>query len=941
MQLPRQAATMAAGDVSGQREKEMGGQRIQQLGRYRLMERLGMGGMGTVYKAIDVPLNRVVALKILSTQLATDQKYVERFLREARSAAALNHPNIVGALDVGQEGKFFYFTMEFIDGTTIQQRLKAQGKFSGAEALNIVLQVAQALQHASSKNIIHRDIKPDNIMITSGGEVKLTDLGLAKAVDNQDATITQAGRMLGTPHYASPEQIRGELTIDGRTDIYSLGMTLYHMVVGSPAFDGATAAVITVKHLNEAFPDPKAACPELSDELSHVLRKMTQKVVADRYSSAQELIEDLESVRRGEWPFHAGPPPAHLARKGAISKRRAAPRSQRGRDPMPLIGLAAVFLLVFGFAYYFFVLRENPSEESGSAALPMVDPAQAQAASERLARSFRATEEYAQSNPQDYGEVIDRLEGIQRRGRGTIYEVKARDMMNSWRMQWDAAARAELLKRQQDGEAFLQRGQFADAARLWSEFPEGLLTENVRTAVQQQKSRVRELEAQAATASKPEDDPGSAGSIALKGSKEEPSGQSSGTARILETEDLQALLKAYRGILEALSPLLEQRDFAQAGQMAESLAAQPAHELLRPFLERLRGDLPPLESFIERALSTLGDKVGQEITLSGIPSKLIEVRKDTLLVEYGGQNQEMPTKKFKAQDFIKILGLSESSATPEDALAIGLIYFCDRRYADAGSWFVRVNGSSPTAVYQEMVALSAENEAQQKMGEVRAVHEKKDYKALEKMIKEVASAHGQTRVFKEQEAFLDRCRMEMDEARTQREQEARGLLGDVDQMADNLQSSLEREYQGKKRDVQEAFEKAMTDPFHFRIHVVFDKPAGGGGSSEMAVKRFVVERVNQPMDKKEKLEEVEDLLDNHKGLLMPDSWRTLIDARKQIEKEIPQIQRKYEGIAAKVKKEYEQKQQGLESRKRRLIQRIKEGDSMTADQARAALRGDK
>ena len=306
-------------------------QKQKKLGRYNLLDKLGAGGMGSVYKAQDTQLERVVALKILSSKLAKDQNVVDRFMREGRMAGALSHPNIVRALEVGQEGKYYYLAMEYVDGVTLKQALKS-GPFSEREAIDIATDVAIALQHAASKNIMHRDIKPENIMLTGDDEVKILDMGLARTTDD-DATLTQAGRMIGTPSYSSPEQIRGETTIDGRTDIYSLGHTLFHLLTGRRAFDGSTAGVIINMHLTDPMPDPRADAPELSAEICAVLKMMTQRNPEDRYQTPDDLLEDLAHLRNDQ-------PLVHAAKKRVVRTPRAS-RSKSGSGIFAAVGAAA------------------------------------------------------------------------------------------------------------------------------------------------------------------------------------------------------------------------------------------------------------------------------------------------------------------------------------------------------------------------------------------------------------------------------------------------------------------------------------------------------------------------------------------------------------------------------------------------------------------------
>src|SRR6266567_7426089 len=213
--------------------------KVTQVGDFHLTKKLGEGGMGTVFKAHQMSMDRDVALKILPRHLAKDTSYVERFYREARASAKLDHPNIVRGIAVGEDRGYHYFAMEYIDGESSDKVLESQGKLQVGDAVKIALDVARALDHAHSKGLVHRDIKPDNIMITRQGFVKLADLGLAKAADENQG-LTQTGSGFGTPYYMPPEQARNAKYVDNRSDIYALGATLYHLLTGKVPFTGDT-----------------------------------------------------------------------------------------------------------------------------------------------------------------------------------------------------------------------------------------------------------------------------------------------------------------------------------------------------------------------------------------------------------------------------------------------------------------------------------------------------------------------------------------------------------------------------------------------------------------------------------------------------------------------------------------------------------------------------
>ena len=283
------------------------------IGDFELLGKLGQGGMGAVYKARQASLDRLVALKILDPKLVnSDPVFVERFLNEARATAKLNHPNIVAGYAVGSAEGYHYFAMEFIQGENLKTRIIREGVLAEAEVLRIGAAISAALGHAHAAKIVHRDVKPDNILIDADGTPKLADLGLAKGARREDASLTQSGSTVGTPHYIAPEQARGERDIDGRADQYGLGCTLYHAASGRTPFDAPTAPVLMVKHINEKMPHPRSFRPDLSDGCCAVIGRMVARDAADRYALMEEAAEDLQRVLNGEEPLHAALPASKL-----------------------------------------------------------------------------------------------------------------------------------------------------------------------------------------------------------------------------------------------------------------------------------------------------------------------------------------------------------------------------------------------------------------------------------------------------------------------------------------------------------------------------------------------------------------------------------------------------------------------------------------------------
>src|SRR3954463_10788930 len=286
-------------------------QKSSQIPGYHLQSLLGKGAMARVYKAKQLSLDRTVAVKVLPKRMSENPEFVERFYKEGRAAARLSHNNIVQAIDVGSTPEdFHYFVMEYVEGKTLYDLMQpppvGEGKsFSENEALDITIQMGEALAHAHRRGLIHRDVKPKNILLAPAGVAKLTDLGLAREKDDKHAAESEAGKAYGTPYYISPEQIRGEVDIDFRADIYSLGATMYHLVTGTPPFDGDTPSAVMHKHLKQPLVPPDHLNTSLSAGVGEIIEVAMAKNRDERYHGTEEMLEDLKLVRAGEAPVHA------------------------------------------------------------------------------------------------------------------------------------------------------------------------------------------------------------------------------------------------------------------------------------------------------------------------------------------------------------------------------------------------------------------------------------------------------------------------------------------------------------------------------------------------------------------------------------------------------------------------------------------------------------
>jgi eukaryotic-like serine/threonine-protein kinase len=315
---------------SGAEETPKGRNRLPvggHIANCRILRKLGQGAMGIVYLAEQIGLERQVALKILDPRYANDTVYIDRFEREARASAALGHFNVVQVYDFGTEDGTYYIISEFVEGRTVQDELHEIGSFPCDQATDLVLQAARGLAAAEKAGVVHRDIKPENLMIHVDGVVKITDFGLAKVVKD-DASVTQAGVIVGTPFYMSPEQARGE-TLDVRSDLYSLGITYFHMVTGQIPFDGDNVISVLMQHISGDRPNPSDVNPAVPRLIDKVILKMIEPDPADRFRSFADLVPVLEEVherlRSGETGEEVAPA------LGGVDEERA--RRYKRLDP--------------------------------------------------------------------------------------------------------------------------------------------------------------------------------------------------------------------------------------------------------------------------------------------------------------------------------------------------------------------------------------------------------------------------------------------------------------------------------------------------------------------------------------------------------------------------------------------------------------------------------
>ncbi|MFO7900881.1 MAG: DUF2341 domain-containing protein [Planctomycetota bacterium] len=569
------------------------------LAGYRLVAKIGEGGMGAVYKAIQLSMDRPVALKVLPQRLARNAQYVERFVREARAAARLNHPNIVQVYDAGEASGHYFIAMEFVDGRSVAEMMAAEGRVPGRAALEIARDVARALQSAHDAGIIHRDVKPDNILVAANGTPKLSDLGIAREQRKTERRLTQAGVPMGTPDYISPEQVRGEQDVDGRADIYSLGATLYHMLVGMPPYGGTSAVEVMSRHLTDPAPDPRAKHPPVSAQAARIVRRAMAKAPARRYSTAAELVADIDRVIADK--SKAG---TRLSPRAVTAPSPAPPwaeRRVRAWKRWAIVGGSAAALLLAVVLLALFAGSGSEPESDPASGEPVAktsakknDDAE-EAADRKLLGRIRA---YAKAHPQDYQAVMRRYNRALKLMATPVVKYEVQEDMETVRRARDEAAEKALARARQTAAEQAKAGDYDAALAAYDAIPRqfaSLLSSACRAERTRLETRADEavtalLKKAKALAGKPQYDAALAllteppvryrpAADRLKGLREQLAGQKRDHDEELEAK---ALALAKKGVLRLLDELESAAASGEPGAVERRIAQAEKNEALKP-----------------------------------------------------------------------------------------------------------------------------------------------------------------------------------------------------------------------------------------------------------------------------------------------------------------------------------------------------------------------
>jgi len=621
-----------ADDADGPRAEEP----LPRLGDFEIIERIGQGAVGAVFKARQRSMDRLVAVKVLKPRLAEDPAYVERFTREAHAAARLSHPNIVLAIDAGEDHGYYYFVMEYVEGHTVGLLRKA-AVFEERRALEIVRQVAEALDYAwTAERIVHRDIKPGNIIITPNGTAKLADLGLAQDVLAADAETDEEGAILGTPLYVSPEQIRREADLDIRSDLYALGATLFHMVTGRPPYRGPDARTIVRKHLHEPVPDPREFRPELSDGVAQIILKLLAKDRSERYPDARTLIADIDAVlTTGRLPGR--PVPA----------LRRAPR-RRSRSPVSSIITLCIVVVAVAVAalalWHLLARRTSPRSTHagpGATSAIVVEPPSAARAAYEAATAFQA------AHPADYVRAIALFQAVEAAHAATTYARLAAQQRERLETLLDQKAEDSLKALTRQAEGLVAAGRYTQALAAFGRFPAGLATQEWQGRVADARHAVeKQARGRFQAALLPGDKAVADGRLedALKlyqgvpnppiaAWREELAERIAIVRRRMDERLKQARAEAAAAhvrLMERVAALYRARDYEAAGDLLKAKLPEAGER--QAALERELAELGELRAVWEAVERGAGKAIGRAYSVRGIPGRISDVRDGCIII---------------------------------------------------------------------------------------------------------------------------------------------------------------------------------------------------------------------------------------------------------------------------------------------------------------------
>ena len=698
----------------------------KRVGRYEILQQIGRGGMGDVYKARQLNMDRIVALKILPEGMARDKRYIRRFIREARAAGTLNHPNIVQVYDVGYTHGRYYFSMEFVEGKNSGRLLWAEDHLEPARAIDIGIQIARALGHAARHGIVHRDIKPENILVTPDGTAKLADLGLARRADGSpDETGTRHGMTMGTPYYMSIEQARSVSTCDHRSDLYSLGATLYHLATGKVPFDGDSSVDILMKAAEQPVVPPDRICAQVPAGLARIIEKMMAKAPGDRYQTAEELVSDLVEMREA----------LDRGSQGDAIAERIGTAYTAARSPSTAL-VAVLFVAAIAAALIIGALIGRGGgiySPPLPKPIPFQDPKQPGAEPPRTGArpqppagkagepELASAREFFAANPESYGEALARLGDVEKRFAGTAPGLAAADDITRIRHQREEVARRELFRRLAAAEMLAADGAYgaaADALKMPAALADSRAAakaaaeaESMRERADADLWRLRRASAALVAAGALSEAAGlwdeaidvwGIKPLVVQATRERDrirqlmAAEAAAAARAAEKET--ELKKA----MTKIDAPLGRWNFKRAAELAAAESTRvgsPAHrEMLLERKERLLALARLKERLLAKINSMKPHLQTRTFSTNLLDGALVRADDDHIYVSLGERAETMqPWKRLTADDFLNLVKRLTSTRSVTDRLGQAVLHLELGRLSSAGRLLDRLVGEAPEA----------------------------------------------------------------------------------------------------------------------------------------------------------------------------------------------------------------------------------------------------
>ncbi len=717
---PSQGVQPVPGPQRGTESKPV--MKSQSIEGYEMSKALGKGGFGVVYLATQISLNRPVAIKILPPEVARNELFVQRFFREARTAGKLVHPNVVQVLDVGQSNGYYFIVMEYVPGKTVEKQIKESGPLSEEKVFEIGTSVGKALQAASKFDLVHRDIKPGNLMLTEDDLVKLADFGIAR--EREDTSVTQDAKIIGTPDYMSPEQAQGK-PVDVRSDLYSLGATLYHCATGRPPFQGDTAQGVLLQQVQDTPVPPRVRNPAISGGLNRLILRLMEKDPANRFQIPESLVEAIENVQTEPDPdefFEEGDDEEqHLTidADAEIPQAVSAGGDELEKYDEPsgfesllkigvagLIGAAVVSVIMV-------VLSRQPAERPDDPplpetsipvvqdALPPEEPSSLQRDwLEQLQAERKGIDAYMAANPKQIESAMDRLRAFRDLALGSGLETVASARIDALKVKQSEQAKEDYEYANRSAALLIEKGEFGDAIREYQKLQSGALTEELLQEVEKQIQNIETLAQKAWESEKAK-----AGRLADSGDFQEAiraleelknTGIASidrsrkselmkhRTARAAANDKLYEVAREKLKKVEKTAHLYARRlKFDQSAKTMSAALQDAEMKLLSDEINAKVSEYEELGRVVKALFEGAENSKGKPFKVGAVNGRIKGVRDGKVIIAAGVAEMAFDATRLSPSEVVRLASRALSDAEPDDQIALGLFLMVKKDFTGA------------------------------------------------------------------------------------------------------------------------------------------------------------------------------------------------------------------------------------------------------------------